>query len=219
MGWSSVPSYDLLAAEKKSEALMITIDLEYIPENAAKGMIPGERPNVQWVYCEAMQIGACRLDPSGREVATLDVTVRAHRLFFIPPWLSAMTGMTEERRAEGVAFPEALKQLVDFVGDDDDVWTMHMDWWALSANAKEHRLLLPFKHQFKKLKPKLPDLGITLEDFLVAGFPEVISGGLYKVLGITLPEAPGRKPHDATHDARSLAHSIYFLRREGRLLE
>ena len=50
-----------------------------------------------------MQMGACRLDEAGNEIDVLNLTVKAHRIHTSPPWLSKMTGMTEERRErEGV---------------------------------------------------------------------------------------------------------------------
>src|SRR5688572_13609218 len=114
---------------------MIGIDHEYIPENAAQGDVPGERSDVERVYCEIMQMGACKIDDSGREVGVLNLTVRAHKIHTIPLWLSRMTGMTEERRAQGVSFPDALEQLRIFVGDDADIWTFSGDWWVLEGNA------------------------------------------------------------------------------------
>lgn len=189
---------------------MITIDCEYIPENAAQGDTPGGRPDVKTTYCELMQIGACKLDGQGREIGVLNLVVKAHRIEFIPLWLQTMTGMTPERRARGMAFSEALRNLQAFIGTDQDIWVMNGDWWVLWGNARAHHIELPYKEQFKRLKPMLPDLGITLPMFEKAGFTEVISGGLYKVLGINLPITDGHE-HDALHDARSLAYSIYKL--------
>ena len=190
---------------------MIGIDHEYIPETAPQGDTPGERPDVQNVYCEIMQMGACKLDRAGREVGVLNLTVRAHRIITIPRWLTKMTGMTEDKRAQGVSFPEALQRLVAFVGDDTEVWTFNGDWWVLEGNAKAHGIALPFKKPFARLKPLLPEKGITLEQFKAKGFSEVCSGGMYSVLGIELPAIAGVGAHDAAHDARSLAYSIHHL--------
>jgi hypothetical protein len=190
---------------------MIGIDHEYIPENAAQGDTPSERPDVQKVYCEIMQMGACKLDAAGREIDVLNVIVRAHRIHAIPLWLSRMTGMTKEKRTTGLSFPDALRQLVDFVGDDKDLWTFSGDWWVLEGNAKAHGISMPFEKPFNRLKPLLADKGITLEDYRSKGFNEVCSGGLYKVLGIDLPNIEGAGAHDAAHDARSLARSVYHL--------
>lgn len=190
---------------------MIGIDHEYILENATQGDTPGERPDVQRVYCEIMQVGACKLDKEGREIGVLNLIVRAHHIHTIPPWLSHMTGMTEEKRAKGISFPEALEQLATFVGDDKDVWTFSGDWWVLEGNAKAHGIELPFKKPFNRLKPLLPEKNITVEDFKRLGFNEVCSGGLYQVLGIQLPEIEGVGAHDAAHDARSLAYSVHYL--------
>lgn len=58
--------------------MTVGLDHEYIPENTAKGDIPGPRPDVRTTYCEVMQMGACRLDEAGQEVSVLNQTVSAH---------------------------------------------------------------------------------------------------------------------------------------------
>ncbi len=191
---------------------MIAIDHEYLSETAPLGDTPGERPDVQRVYCEIMQIGACKLDKDGLEIGTLNITVQPHRLSVIPVWLSRMTGMTAEKRATGVPYPEALQKLVEFIGDDTDVWTFSGDWWVVEGNVCVHQIAMPFQKPFHRLKPLLAERGITLEKFRQYGFTEVCSGGLSQVLGISLPMIEGVGAHDAAHDARSLAHSIFHLR-------
>ncbi len=190
---------------------MIAVDHEYIPENASMGDVPSGRPDVQTTYCEIVQIGACKLDASGREVATLNIIVQPYRIKTIPPWLSRLTGMTAEKRATGLSFPEAFKKLLEFIGDDNEIWIFSGDWWVLEGNARAHGLHFPFTKPFNRLKPLLAEKGVTLEQFNKAGFNEICSGGLYKVLGITLPHIEGVGAHDATHDARSLAYSVKHL--------
>ncbi|MBP9762328.1 hypothetical protein KBD34_01800 [Patescibacteria group bacterium] len=196
---------------------MIAIDHEYLSETAPSGDTPGERPDVQRVYCEIMQIGACKLDAHGVEIGTLNVTIQPHRLRNIPLWLSRMTGISEEKRAAGLPYPEALRQLVEFIGDDNDIWTFSGDWWVVEGNVRAHKLPMPFQQPFQRVKPLLEEKGVTLEKFKQAGFTEVCSGGLYKVLGITLPAIEGVGAHDAAHDARSLAYAIFHLKLESSL--
>ncbi len=191
---------------------IIATDHEYIPENAAQGDTPGGRPDVRKTYCEVMQMGACKVDDDGNETEVLNLTVRGHQIKRIPQWLSDMTGMTEQKRAQGVTFPEALERLERFVGRNGEVWTFNGDWWVLEGNAKAHGIELPFEEPFSRVKPILGDLGITKSDYKAKGFDEACSGGLYKVCGLTLPEIEGVGAHDAAHDARSLAHSVHFLR-------
>lgn len=193
---------------------MIGIDLEYIPENAAQGVTPSERPDVQTVYCEIIQMGACKLDSDGNEIDILNLTVRTHRIPHIPAWLTRITGMTDEIRDVGISFPEALQKLVDFIEDDLDIWTFSGDWWVLKGNAAAHTINFPFQLPFQRLKPLLPNFGINQKSFTKVGFKEVCSGGLYKALGIRLPEIVGVGAHDAAHDARSLVHSVYFLEKK-----
>lgn len=190
--------------------MIIGIDHEYIPENAAQGDVPGERPDVHAIYCEVMQMGACKLDDAGNEVAVLNQTVSAHKIHIIPPWLSKMTGMTAEKRErEEIPFPEALKLLVDFVSDNNP-WTFSGDWFVLQGNADAHGIKLPFP-PFQRVKPRLPDWGVTMADYQRHGFTEMNSGNLHKLLDIELPSIEGVGAHDAAHDARSLAHSVYQL--------
>lgn len=191
--------------------MLIGIDHEYIAENASQGDVPGERPDVHSIYCEVMQMGACKLDETGNEVAVLNQTVSAHKIHIIPPWLSSMTGMSAERRErEGISFPDALALLVDFVGDSNP-WTFSGDWFVLQGNAEAHGIKLPFQQPFQRVKPRLAGWGVTLEDYQHHGFTEMNSGSLHKVLGIELPSIEGVGTHDAAHDARSLAHSVHQL--------
>lgn len=190
---------------------MLGIDHEYIPETAPMGDVPGTRPDVQSVYCEIMQMGACKLDAAGREIGVLNIVVKPHRLATIPLWLSRMTGITPERRASGITFPEALEQLVAFAEGDQNIWTFSGDWWVLLGNARAHGIELPFKEPFRRLKPLLPEYGIGLDEFKQHGFSEVCSGGLYRVLGLELPAIEGVGAHDAAHDARSLVHAVHHL--------
>lgn len=191
--------------------MTVGVDHEYIPENAAKGDTPGPRPDVRTTYCEVMQMGACRLDEAGQEVAVLNQTVSAHKLHFIPPWLSKMTGMTAEKReAEGIPFPEALDKLVAFAGDETP-WTFMGDEHVLRGNVAAHGLKWPFKNSFRLVKPMLEGWGITLADYQRLGFTEMNSGNLHEVLGIKLPAIEGVGAHNALHDARSLTHSIHYL--------
>jgi DNA polymerase III alpha subunit (gram-positive type) len=190
---------------------MIAIDTEYIAEDSLSGETPGPRPNVEAVYCEIMQIGACKLDNDGKEIGTLNITVKAHRIPMIPRWLVTMTGMTEEKRAEGKDFKDALAALLAFVGDDTDIWTFNGDWFVLQGNIKSHQLINPFPNQFKRTKPQLAELGVTSEMFESIGSKEMNSGNLYKVLNIELLHIEGVGAHDACHDARSLAYSMYHL--------
>ncbi len=193
--------------------MIIGIDHEYIPENATQGDTPGGRPDVHEVYCEVMQMGACKLDGGGNEIAVLSQTVSAHKIHIIPPWLSRMTGMTAEKRErDGIPFPDALSMLAKFVGDSRP-WTFNGDWFVLQRNAEVHGIRLPFPQPFYRVKHRLEEWGVTLDDYKRFGFLEMSSGNLYKVLGIELPEIEGVGAHDAAHDARSLAHSVYQLQK------
>jgi len=190
---------------------MIAIDTEYLAEDALLGDTPGPRPNVQEVYCEIMQIGACKLDGNGVEIDVLNITIKPYKLEIIPNWLVTMTGMTPERRQNGIGFAEALSALVEFVADDREIWTFSGDWFVFQSNIHTQHLSNPFSEPFLRAKPKLLDLGITPLMFEKIGVQEMNSGNLYKVLGITLPEIQGVGAHDACHDARSLAYSMYHL--------
>jgi hypothetical protein len=197
--------------------MTIGIDHEYIAENAPQGdELPAERPDVKTVYCEVMQMGACRLDTDGNEMGVLNLTVKAHRIHTIPRWLSSMTGMTEEKRErEGIHFLDALIELSGFVGLRETPWTYSGDWWVLEGNAKAHGITLPFAEPFRRVKPELEGWSVTLADYQRLGFTEMNSGNLHKVLGVDLPAIEGVGPHDALHDARSLTHSVHHILTKG----
>ena len=187
---------------------MIGIDFEYV---AAKA-VEGRRPDVQNEYCEIMQIGACRLNDLGEEQATLNIAVNAFKVTHLPEWLERLTGMSDEKRAQGVSFPSALKQLYSFAARAE-IWTFSGDWFVLERNCAAHGIPNPFKRPFFRAKPLLDHCGVGMKDYKEYGFAEVNSGDLYKVLGIELPriEVSG-SAHDASHDARSLVHSVFKLR-------
>ena len=188
---------------------IVALDFEYIANDAQMGDIPGVRPDVQNVYCEIMQIGACKLDSEGKEIGLLNLTVRAHIIEIIPPWLVKMTGMTAEKRSSGFDFGDALQQLVEFVGKDVVPYIFNGDYWVLESNIKAHRMKMPFEKQFIRVKPLLPSWGVTLDDYKSQGFEEVNSGNMATVLGLSFPHIEGVGAHDAAHDARSLAYSVH----------
>jgi DNA polymerase III alpha subunit (gram-positive type) len=190
---------------------MIGIDFEYIKENAPEGDDPGGRPDIQNTYCEIVQIGACKIDADGKEIKSLNIMVAPYTIQTLPPWFVSMTGITEKKRESGIPFPDALKQLQTFVGEESLVVTFSGDWFVLEGNVKKWNIANPFPEPFVRLKPMLDTYGIGLEDFKRSGLQEVQSGGLYKVLNITLPKTSGVGEHDAEHDARSLIHSAYHL--------
>ncbi|MES2749192.1 MAG: hypothetical protein V4606_02255 [Patescibacteria group bacterium] len=189
---------------------IVTIDFEYIASDALAGDIPGKRPDVQNVYCEIMQIGACKLDENGKEVGLLNITVKPHIIERIPLWLEHMTGMTAEKRNNGIHFIEALQKLVDFAGGVTP-YIFSGDYWVLEGNVKAHNTKMPFKEPFIRVKPLLQGWGITLDEYKRHGFDEINSGNMANVLGISLPVIEGVGAHDAAHDARSLAYSVHHF--------
>ncbi len=193
------------------------VDHEYIAEDAPKGAIPPmSRPDVRTTYCEVMQMGACKLDEYGVELDVLNLTVKAHRIPEVPLWLSNMTGMTTERREiEGIPFPDAYEQLLDFTNGGETPYTFNGDWWVLEGNVRSHGLEMGFPKPFRRVKPVLQQFGVTLVNYQALGFSEMNSGNLHTVLGITLPSIEGVGAHDAAHDARSLIHSVHHLLQYG----
>lgn len=191
---------------------MIGIDFEYIKENAPQGNDSGDRPDIKNTYCEIVQIGACKLDNEGKEIESLNIMVAPYTIKTLPPWFVSMTGITETKRESGILFPEALKQLQKFIGKDSSVITFNGDWFVLEGNLKKWNITNPFLEPFVRLKPMLDNYGIGIEDFKKNDLQEVQSGGLYKVLNISLPKISGVGEHDAEHDARSLVYSAYHLR-------
>lgn len=134
---------------------MIAVDIEYIAETAVDGSVPGERPDVKTTYCEIIQIGAVKLDKDGKEVGTLNLTIKPSFISRIPEWLSKMTGMSETKREAGVTFEEALVKLNQFIGEEKSVWTFSGDWNVFTNSAKKHDLALPFA-EFQLVNQGLP---------------------------------------------------------------
>lgn len=192
---------------------MIGLDHEYIAENASLGTTPpASRPDPRTTYCEVMQMGGCKLDSDGAEVGVLNRIVRGHQLMVVPAWLESMTGLTTERREdEGVSFPEAFDELIAFIGNDRP-WVFNLDWYVLKANAEAHGIAFPYQEAFRRVKQELTRYGVGLKEYQAKGFDEVNSGHLYAVLGLELPFIEGVGAHDAAHDARSIAHSMQYLR-------
>jgi hypothetical protein len=193
--------------------MFVGVDHEYISDDALQGSTPGQRPDVRSTYCEVMQVGACKVDAQGNEIGVLNIVVRAHRIHTIPAWLTAMTGMTAERRAvSGVPFGDALRQLEEFCRGSR-IFTFNGDFHVIDSNCRAHGIPNPFlDNPFVRVKPliaRLPHL--QLEDFVAHGMREICSGGLYLVLGITLPAIQGVGAHDAAHDARSLIYAVRHL--------
>lgn len=189
---------------------LVALDFEYIPSDAAVGDVPGPRSDVQKVYCEIMQIGACKLDGDGKEVGLLNLTIKPNIIEVIPAWLEKMTGMTAEKRSRGLDFADALQQLVEFVGNDVVPYIFSGDYWVLEGNVKVHGIEMPFEKPFTRVKPLLEGWGITLADYNKHGFEEVNSGNMATALGLSLPHIEGVGAHDAAHDARSLAYSVHY---------
>jgi DNA polymerase III alpha subunit (gram-positive type) len=189
---------------------MIGLDCEYIAETALGDELPNSRPDVEKVYCELLQISACKLDNHGKEADTFNVFLKPYRVNNLPAWITNMTGITNNTRSHGDEFKEALTKLVDFVGKDE-CWIFNGDWNVINGNCQAHNIPMPFS-MFHRLKPKLSTL-VSLDQFKDAGYNEVCSGGLYKVFGLNLPVEGNA--HDALHDARSLVHTVHHLTSKG----
>jgi len=82
---------------------------------------------------------------------------------------------------------------------------------VIKGNAKAHGIALPFKKPFKRLKPLLPEHNITADTFKKFGFDENMQWRPLPSARHSAAQIEGVGAHDAAHDARSLAHSIYRL--------
>lgn len=195
--------------------LSLRCDHEYTTANARLGSSPSSRPNVQDVYCEVVQVGACKFDLNAR--IGLDVlidTVRAHELTHLPSWLVNMTGMTEQtREKDGISIPSAMLKLQDFCVGAEDIFTYSEDWYVPKGSRQKQEI--PFswaENPFTRVKPLLEEeYNFTLVDYIKSGFNEKCSSGRSTVLGLTLSSTDGVGLHNAAHDARSLVHSIAKL--------
>ena len=183
------------------------LDLEYTTwEGAQARGWSGENE-----HREIVQIGAVKADADTlEEVASLNLLV--HPL--INPELSAyfteLTGITQNALdASGVAFTEALSQLVDFIGDDDIYFwgpdekvlgNEVLDVDALLETCTIQNVPFPFsREKFINMRPRFKEKGI---DTSVYG-----SGTILNAFGA----APPDRSHNAESDARSVLTAIRYL--------
>lgn len=181
---------------------LVVFDLEYTAweGSAARGWSgPGE-------HREVIQIGATALDAETlAETAALSVYVRPSRNPKLSAYITALTGITDERlAAEGVAFPAALAALVELTGDATMLCN-GSDADVLRENCVLSRVPYPFG----------PERTINIRPLFrrLLGDIDLTSSRLPTQLG--LPDADS--PHTGLGDARAISSVLRALRSRGLL--
>ncbi len=80
---------------------------------------------------EIIEIGACRLSPSGEEEASMSVLVRPNLYRRIDRHIKKVTGITEEELSEGMPFPEAYAAFSEFCGESPRLVTWGRDDYSV----------------------------------------------------------------------------------------
>lgn len=181
---------------------VVVFDLEYTAweGSAARNWSgPGE-------YREIIQVGAVELDATLAELSSFSVYVRPTRNPELSPYITALTGITNERiAAEGRSFADALVALVAFVRGAMMICS-GSDAGVLRENCALNGLAYPF------------DAGQTLDvrPLFRSVFGDAIdltSSRLPSQLGLALAE----DPHTGLGDARAITSVLRLLRGRGQI--
>lgn len=155
---------------------------------------------------EIVQIGAIKVDAATlNEVAWFEVLIRPTKNPVLSDYLVGLTRISNERLArEGVAFADAIRRFVTFLGRSP-IYCYGRDDRIIAANAEllGHAALWPGEIVGVNLKDWLLSVGVQ-----IAG---VFSGELAAHVGATSQGVA----HDALVDARSLAEATRYLVAKG----
>ena len=156
-------------------------------------------------YPEIIQIGAVKIETAGdmREVECFSNFVRPLKNPILSDYIVNLTGITQEKiETEGVLFPLALSQFLNFIGDYPvNILANGDDKEVIEENCQIHSIAFP--PIFKKtvnLKPYFTGiLGVSKKDCTSATLPELF--------GLNNNEIR----HDALGDAKSISQVLRYL--------
>lgn len=175
----------------------IYVDLEYCyPGMTVEKGRPSEEEKRQVV-----QISAILFDNTlGKEVAHFDILTKPAFEKMLPPFFIELTQITDQEVFEqGIIFPEALNQFIQFAGDYP-IWTFNADWGVLRQNCQYFNI--PFEYEetpFIRVRPLLAHWDINADDYS--------SGTLYQAAGLDMQG----HVHNALHDVRSMAQAVHVF--------
>ena len=157
---------------------------------------------------EIVQIGAVLIEDTQEmaETGALNVIVRPRLNPDLSDYFIDLTGITQQRvDSDGVAFPDALARLFQFVEGATAVYSMGGDEKQLAINCRIHGIdedfsCIPFANARH-----------PLNDFLGIADERLESGRLPAQVGF---EMDGNA-HDGLDDARMIAEAFRIMRRAG----
>lgn len=180
----------------KDASLYVVLDLEYCYSGMTEGTPrPTHKNNRQIV-----QIAAIIFDmKTGKEYAKLDLVVRPTYEKQVGSFFTKLTGITQQQVDRGVSLEDGLRTLEDFIGNHP-VLTYDKDWFVLHQNASYiDYTLTVIARPFVRIKHLLYLYGIDSSQYS--------SGSLYTAVGLDMKG----HVHNALHDVRSLARSLFVL--------
>lgn len=189
-----LPGPALATGSAVSMAALIVLDLEFTAWQGSQARSwsgPGE-------HREIVQIGAVRLDwPSGEELDAFEALIRPARNTQLSAYFTALTGIGQAQLdRHGSGFPDAWLAFRRFAGVTP-LCAWGRDGEVIAENLLLHGLPLQGL-QVHDLRPALIGLAPATAD--------LSSGELSAHFG-----GPAGRPHDALHDARSVAGALRRL--------
>ncbi len=123
----------------------VVFDLEYnnmqgVTEDLRK-FLPGGKEKMRYLYPnEIIQIGAVRLDDDFNETDRLNIFVKNQFYKHLNPFISEMTGITEENLEVGIPFKEAADKLREFSSGSVIITWGISDIFELIRNCHMHSM-------------------------------------------------------------------------------
>jgi inhibitor of KinA sporulation pathway (predicted exonuclease) len=151
---------------------------------------------------QIVQIAAIRFDMfTGKEIDSIDILTIPKFEKTLPDFFIELTNTSQsDVDKNGIPFPKALKKLKIFVGNTP-IRTFHLDEEVLRQNCGYFDVEFPFP-PFIRVKDMLSQFGIDPNQYS--------SGTLYKVIGLHM----NGWVHNALHDVRSMAQTLYILEKK-----
>ncbi len=176
--------------------MRIYLDTEY----CYPGMMRGTPRPTASDKRQIVQIAAIIFDNENeKEIDSFDQLAVPTYETAVGDFFTELTGITQDDiDTKAISFNEAFLQFREFCGDIE-IWTFDKDEEVLRQNCNYTAIDWPFETPFTRVKPKLNYWGINPNDYS--------SGILYRAVGL---EMDGHV-HNALHDVRSMARSIYRL--------
>lgn len=194
---------------------IIIFDLEFTTwEGAMDRSWTGKTETGENEYREIVQIGALKVEwPSGRVLGALNLLVKPKRNPVLSPFFQQLTAITQQRlEEEGIEFPEALLQFLEFCG------TRKTCSYGGDALIVAENVALNHCHPgslYTMNMPEFINIGAAIHRLdPVTKQQRLNSGRLWQHYGLPKPEGVGE--HDALFDCYSILAAMRYLHQTGR---